>query len=117
MKYFTSEEFDCPSEPGSGKNMDPKLMKMIDQVRETYGKPIAITSGWRNKAHNKKVGGKPLSSHIKGLAIDVAVPDSRSKHDLLVIFLAIGFNRIGIGSGFIHVDIDSSKSPNVIWTY
>ena len=28
-----------------------------------------------------------------------------------------GIDRIGIGNTFIHVDIDDSKSSDVIWTY
>ena len=36
---------------------------------------------------------------------------------MLQALLSVGFNRIGVGSGFIHVDIDKSKPSDVIWTY
>ena len=33
------------------------------------------------------------------------------------ILREVGFKRIGMGSTFIHVDIDKDKAQNVLWTY
>lgn len=117
MKYFNYEEFDSPDVQGSGQLMDPKLLEMIDKARDIYGKPIHVTSGYRTEAHNRKVGGVSSSSHLKGLAIDVACIKSRDRFEMLNALLEVGFNRIGVASTFIHVDIDKNKSQNVIWTY
>ena len=117
MKYFEYEEFDSPDIQGSGQLMDPKLLNMIDEAREIYGKPIHVTSGYRTEAHNRKVGGVDSSSHLKGLAIDVACVRSDNRFKMLNALLEVGFNRIGVASTFIHVDIDKDKSQNVIWTY
>jgi len=117
MKYFEYEEFDSPDIQGSGQLMDPKLLEMIDEAREIYGKPIHVTSGYRTEAHNHKVGGVDSSSHLKGLAIDVACVRSNDRFKMLTALIEVGFNRIGIASTFIHVDIDKGKSQNVIWTY
>ena len=122
MKFFNYSEFDSPDELGSGKNMSPKILEMLDLAREKYDKPIKITSGYRTKAYNqdlKKRGYKasPNSSHLKGLAVDIACIDSKSRFELLDILLDVGFNRIGIASSFIHADIDMDKTCNVIWTY
>ena len=117
MKYFEYEEFDSPDVQGSGQLMDPKLLEMIDEVREIYGKPIRINSGYRTEAHNRKVGGVDSSSHIKGLAIDVSCTKSDDRFKMLTALIEVGFNRIGIAGSFIHVDIDKDKSQNVIWTY
>ena len=117
MKYFEYEEFDSPDVQGSGQLMDPKLLEMIDEVREIYGKPIRINSGYRTEAHNRKVGGVDSSSHIKGLAIDVSCTKSDDRFKMLTALIEVGFNRIGVASTFIHVDIDKDKSQNVIWTY
>jgi uncharacterized protein YcbK (DUF882 family) len=97
--------------------MDPKLLEMIDEVREIYGKPIRINSGYRTEAHNRKVGGVDSSSHIKGLAIDVSCTKSDDRFKMLTALIEVGFNRIGVAGSFIHVDIDKDKSQNVIWTY
>ena len=117
MKYFEYEEFDSPDVQGSGQLMDPKLLNMIDEAREIYGKPIHVTSGYRTEAHNRKVGGVDSSSHLKGLAIDVACVRSDNRFKMLNALLEVGFNRIGVAGSFIHVDIDKDKSQNVIWTY
>jgi len=117
VKYFEYEEFDSPDIQGSGQLMDTKLLNMIDEAREIYGKPIRVTSGYRTEAHNRKVGGVDSSSHLKGLAIDVACVRSDDRFKILNALLEVGFNRIGVASTFIHVDIDKDKSQNVIWTY
>jgi uncharacterized protein YcbK (DUF882 family) len=117
LKYFNYEEFDSPDIQGSGQLMDPELLDMIDKAREIYGKPIHVTSGYRTEDHNRKVGGVDSSSHLKGLAIDVACVRSNDRFEMLTALIEVGFNRIGVASTFIHVDIDKDKSQNVIWTY
>ena len=117
FKYFTYEEFDSPDVQGSGQMMSKNLISILDNIREELGKPIVVTSGFRTPAHNEKVGGKPNSSHLKGLAVDIACEDSRYRFKLVRELLEHGINRIGIGDTFIHADIDDDKSPNVIWTY
>ena len=117
MKHFNYDEFDSPDELGSGKNMNYELLEMIDKAREIYGKPIRVNSGYRTQSHNQKVGGVNSSSHLKGLAIDVACVRSSDRFEMLTALLEVGFNRIGVASTFIHVDIDKNKSQNVIWTY
>jgi len=117
LRYFNYEEFDSPDIQGSGQLMDPELLDMIDKAREIYGKPIRVTSGYRTESHNRKVGGVDSSSHLKGLAIDVACVRSNDRFKMLTALIEVGFNRIGVASTFIHVDIDKDKSQNVIWTY
>jgi len=49
-----------------------KLAKNIFQpIRENFGKPIFISSGYRSAALNKAIGGSPTSQHSKGEAIDI----------------------------------------------
>lgn len=117
MKYFNYEEFDSPDIQGSGQLMDSQILSMLDEVREIYGKPIVINSGYRTIRHNESVGGKPQSSHLKGLAVDISCTNSRDRYNLLEAIKQVGFNRIGIAKSFIHVDIDNDKSSNVLWIY
>ena len=61
MKYFTLDEFDCPSHEGSGVNMDSSFLAKLEEAREIAGIPFRITSGYRTKEHNTYVGGVPNS--------------------------------------------------------
>tara|TARA_R110002051_G_scaffold109704_1_gene182416 strand:- start:303 stop:656 length:354 start_codon:yes stop_codon:yes gene_type:complete len=117
MKYFKLEEFDSPDEVGSGKHMHQEILHMLDAVRKKFGKPIKINSGYRTVARNKKIGGVSRSSHLKGLAVDISCNNSVDRFKLLNLLLEAGFNRIGIAKTFIHVDIDKTKSQNLIWGY
>ncbi len=117
MRYFKLEEFDSPDETGSGCNMSQEILSMLDAARKIYGKPMRITSGFRTKTHNKKVGGVKSSSHLKGLAADIACSESIDRFDMIKALLEVGFKRLGVAGTFIHVDIDKDKSQNVIWTY
>lgn len=47
------------------------LMIELDLVREKYGKPIYVSSGYRSKALNQAVKGSPTSAHLKGNAADL----------------------------------------------
>tara|TARA_R100001460_G_scaffold14978_3_gene33359 strand:- start:771 stop:1124 length:354 start_codon:yes stop_codon:yes gene_type:complete len=117
VKYFKIKEFDSPDKPGSGSNMNKEILHMLDAARKIYGKPMRINSGFRTKDHNKKVGGVELSSHLKGLAADIACSSSRDRFEMTKALLEVGFKRLGVANTFIHVDVDKDKSQNVIWTY
>jgi|TARA_R110002167_G_scaffold280626_1_gene486171 hypothetical protein len=99
------------------KNMDVDFLAKLDKAREYADLPFIINSAYRSPEHNAKVGGKPGSSHIKGLAVDISAKDSRTRFLVLDALFAVGFTRIGIADSFIHVDSDIDKSQNVIWTY
>jgi len=117
MIYFKRQEFDSPDIKESGALMDADFLKKLDLARHTAAIPCKINSGYRTKAHNKKVGGKRNSSHLIGLAVDISCKDSRSRSIILKSLLAVGFTRIGIGKTFIHVDDDAYKDQNVTWLY
>ena len=117
MKYFKLKEFDSPDKPGSGSNMNEELLHMLDAARKIYGRSMRITSGFRTESHNEKVGGVKSSSHLKGLAADIACSESRYRFEMIKALLEVGFKRIGVANSFIHVDTDKDKSQNIIWTY
>ena len=122
MRNFNLKEFDSPDLSGSGLNMDKDFLSMLDNARDIAKTPFKITSGYRTKEHNiaiyKKLGKKPIeSSHLKGVACDIACSDSRARFLIINALLEAGFSRIGIANNFIHVDSDCEKSQNVIWTY
>jgi|TARA_R100000388_G_scaffold31519_1_gene24671 uncharacterized protein YcbK (DUF882 family) len=121
-KYFKLSEFDSPDKPGSGEMMDPSVVQMLDIARDIYGYPMIVTSGFRTIEHNRSLiergyAASPKSSHLLGLAVDIAVPNSQRRFLMLEALLDAGFHRIGIGKNFIHVDLDPNKTPNTLWVY
>ena len=117
MKYFNIEEFDSPDEPGSGQYMDDDFLEMLDNARHMAGIPFIINSGYRTKAANRDAGGLKNSAHLDGFAADISCNASRERMYIVGALLEAGFNRIGIGNGFIHVDNDPTKPEDCIWVY
>lgn len=48
-------------------------MECLDKIREEYGLPLYISSGYRCPDLNTKVGGKETSQHLKGQAADINI--------------------------------------------
>lgn len=78
MKYFTINELTRTSTgldntPSKEEltNLEYLVNNVLDKVREIYGKPIKVNSGYRSKLVNKKVGGASNSQHTKGEAVDI----------------------------------------------
>ena len=117
MEHFNLMEFDSPDVEGSGGLMDRGFLMKLDLARGNAGIPFTITSGYRTKEHNAKVGGVSDSSHTLGLAADISCNNSKDRLLIVSSLLRAGFNRIGIANTFIHVDLDYNKVQNVIWTY
>ena len=106
-KYFKKIEY----------NMNEDFLAKLDKAREFANIPFIINSAYRSPEQNARVGGKPNSSHLRGLAVDIRANDSSTRYIVLNALINVGFNRIGIASSFIHVDDDKEKANNVIWTY
>ena len=115
-EHFTKEEFDCQCGCGNGDIViSEKLVWELECVRVHYGKPMRITSGIRCLSHNRNIGSRDTSSHIKCLAADVGCVNMDDRHKMLSIFLKY-FKRVGVHKEFIHVDVDNEK-PNGVFVY
>jgi uncharacterized protein YcbK (DUF882 family) len=117
MKYFKPEEFDSPDWEGSGVHMNKDFLETLDSMREVARIPFVITSGYRTPAHNRKVGGKSNSAHLRGYAADISAAQGFQKYAILQAALLLGIRRIGIGTNFVHVDMDPALPQPTIWTY
>lgn len=56
-----------------------ELTILLDKLREAWGSSIKITSGFRNEALNKAVGGVSSSVHQIGYAVDMVPGNGRFK--------------------------------------
>lgn len=112
---FTSSEFDCH---GSGccssTLVDDKLVTYLQQIREHFGKPVNISSGYRCATHNKNVGGATGSRHSKGQAADIYIsgvaPAEIAKYAESIGIKGIGLYETNSDGFFVHVDTRDTKS-------
>lgn len=52
-------------------NLKLVCTNIFDKVREHFGKPIGISSGFRSVELNTRIGGSKSSSHMEGKALDI----------------------------------------------
>jgi len=83
---FTAEELTfLPKAKPPRHDMPPRelwpnliaVAKLAQQVRDLYGEPIWVSTGWRPDWYNAAVGGAKRSAHIKAGAVDLNVLPSR----------------------------------------
>ena len=132
MKYFTIEEL-CRSETARIRGIDntpteevrKNLMALVDNVldplREWYGKPIYVNSGYRCPALNKAVGGVANSQHLTGQAADIDVNDRAENRRLMKhIEDSLDFDQLiwENGGAWVHVSYrpDSRNRRQVLRT-
>jgi uncharacterized protein YcbK (DUF882 family) len=115
VKYFQLKEFACPC--CGANNIDRNFVELLDQIREQYGKPMVVKSGYRCKKHNDEVGGVPESAHVDGVAADIGCSFAGDRMKLVVAMLDNGISRLGIGKTFVHCDMSKTLPQSVIWLY
>lgn len=119
---FKSTEFDCH---GKGccrtTPIDPKLVDVLQDIRDHFGVPVSLNCGYRCPVHNAEIPGAAANSkHMEGLAADIAVKGVHPVRVARFIETIHGFaGRIGCytwddkGNGFVHVDVRGTNSRAV----
>lgn len=129
MKYFTIEEL-CSSTVAKTKDIDntptdeikKRLQALIetvlDPLREWYGKPIYVNSGYRCRALNEAVGGVPTSFHLYGYAADIDTNNTTENQKLFnYIKNNLPFTEMGWeGNGaWIHVAYNGKDTKEIFY--
>lgn len=122
LPNFAPHEFDSPDCKGSHEQMDRDFMDMLQRARIYAGRAFVISSGFRTPSYHRRLGaqGYPISknsSHLDGQAADIEVTNATDRAFILAGLLDAGFERIGLGRGFIHVDNSQLKRSPCIWLY
>lgn len=69
--------------PEISENLD-KLLIPLNSIRDAYGFPMVVTSGWRPPSINGATPGAAAhSKHMEGLAADISDPDNSLWHWVL----------------------------------
>lgn len=105
MKYFTIEELTKTSHPVKNipdETEKARLVKLVDKIldplREAWGAPIIVTSGYRCDKLNKLVGGATNSQHRRGEAADIRTKSNTQEENKklwdLIIKLKLPFDQM-----------------------
>ena len=128
FRYFTLKEM-CASEKAEKKGIDnypsftvvEHLSELVENIleplRDAWGGPIYVTSGYRCEALNKAVGGVATSVHKLGWAADLQ--PARGRYDEFKTFVKAWLvrNRVRFdqcieetdgGERWIHIGLKSS---------
>lgn len=111
-RNFKLSEFVC-NDGSNEVKVDGELVERLQQLRNNLGKPIYITSAYRNESYNKKVGGVSNSQHLLGKAVDIIVKDMAT-HELGRQAKIVGFKGVGIYKDFVHIDVREGPEANWI---
>lgn len=104
MKYFTIAEL-SRSTVAAARNIDNTppagvrialtalVDRVLDPVREAWGRPLTVNSGYRSLALNAAAGGASTSQHLRGEAADITAGSAalnKQLFDLIVKMAADG---------------------------
>ena len=117
---FKVREFRC-RDGSDTVRIDESLVVLLQCIREHFGKPVHITSGYRTAAHNAAVGGSKSSQHLLGRAADFYV-EGVDVATVAAYAETLLPSRGGIGrypkdakhptrkTGWVHIDTRANKS-------
>lgn len=109
-KNFRVKEFACKD--GSDPIfISPELVELLQKIRDHFGRPVTITSGFRTAKHNKTEKGATYSQHLYGTAADIKVTGIKPVEVAAYAeTLLSNTGGIGIYSTFVHVDVREKKA-------
>ena len=124
MRYFTFDELTAsatarrmgiPNIPSWRERENLRLLveNVLDPLREAWGKPVIVTSGYRCAMLNRIVGGAANSQHTTGMAADIrtltdTAADNRKLFDL-ALDLDLPFDQLIDEYGYDWVHISYSR--------
>lgn len=126
MKYFTIKELTKSSTAEAKgidntptqeveRNLTALVENVLDGVREIYGKPITVNSGYRCPELNKAVGGSATSDHVKGFAADITA-GSKEENERLFNIIKHNFHFSQLiderNFSWVHVSYNSNNLKN-----
>jgi uncharacterized protein YcbK (DUF882 family) len=106
---FSRPEFACRCGCGFD-TVDVELVRVLQMLRNAFGKVVEITSGCRCEKWNREVQGAIRSRHLWGQAADFAVYDTTP--DQVVEYLEANFpDRYGVGKypEWVHLDVRANR--------
>lgn len=94
MKYFSISELthsdtavslgmDNTPTKEQAENLERLVRHVLDPIRQQWGRPLKVTSGFRSPAINFEVGGVEDSYHMDGCAADITAGSTPANSELM----------------------------------
>lgn len=96
------------------KRLYALMEECLDPIREAWGKPIGVNSGYRSAQLNAAVGGVATSQHLRGEAADITAgtrEDNKRLFDLIQT-LGVEFDQLIDESGYKWLHISYKAQGN-----
>jgi uncharacterized protein YcbK (DUF882 family) len=107
--HFNRSEYACKCGCGFDA-VDKELNSIQEKTRDKFG-PIHNNCACRCLEHNRSIGSKDTSQHIKGMAVDFYINGVELQEIKdYVETLLIDRGGIGIYDTFIHIDVRQKKA-------
>lgn len=133
---FTLEEFYANSSTARALHIDNTpspiiegniwalVNRVLQPIRDAYGKPITVTCGYRCNSLNKAVGGSSSSQHLQGAAADIKASRTTNAELFYLILGMIDRREIEVGQliweygdmnepKWIHVSLPYNKKNDI----
>ena len=127
MKYFTIQELtisntaqrkciDNTPDQKAAAALTALVANVLDPLREAWGRPIVVNSGYRCPKLNRAVGGVARSQHTKGEAADIRTLSNRRWENeqlfKLIVKLKLPFDQLidEYNYDWVHVSFVEGKN-------
>lgn len=90
----TTTGLDNTPSPSVAANLLALAANVLQPVREQWGKPITVNSGYRSKAVNARVGGALSSQHLTGQAADITTGSKTENRKLFALLAQTDFDQL-----------------------
>ena len=109
-KNFKVYEFSCKGRGCcSTVKVDTDLVSYLQKIRDHFGKPLVIGSGYRCATYNSNVANAAKNSkHTMGMAADISIKGV-TPAEIAKYAESLGIKGIGLYDTFVHVDTRTDK--------
>lgn len=113
-----AQRIDNTPPPEAQVKLQRLMDKLLDPIREQWGAPIVVNSGYRSPALNRAVGGATTSQHVRGEAADITAGSPAKNKQLFNLILASGliFDQLIDEKGYrwLHISLSDSNRTQVL---
>lgn len=134
MKYFTIKELTRSAtadrlgiantpEAEDERRIEALVDNVLDPLREAWGRPIRVSSGYRCSRLNRAVGGVAGSQHLRGEAADITAGTRGENLRLFKLIQKLGLpfdqlihekGSLSEGPDWVHVSYDNTRNRRQI---